>query len=221
MSADTKIKELVNKLIVEGDAVTATKWDSKMFTRVPGGNICVDLQLYEQWKGRCRLLLNLLGPLAGPWEAALGSDEANKLTRALSIQGALKGILQSIDEGLLVRFEDLVLAETFSDLSEQAEYLFSQGYFLAAGVIARAVLEERLRRLATIHSCLPSRERPTLGDFNNELCKKTIYDKITFKHVDSLAAIGNAAAHAKADLKAEDVRRLLDGLKDFLTRFSA
>jgi hypothetical protein len=219
MSADIRVRELVQKLITEGDAVIASKWQ-------PGGNwitgppTYVDLEMFQQWRGRCRLLLTLLGPLAGPWEPVLGSTMENKFTAAKSTQGALKGIQQSIDEGLLVRFEDLVLAEAFSDLSEQAGYLFGQGYFLAAGVIARAVLEERLRRLATVNACLPTRARPTLADFNGELYKKGVYDKVAFKHVESLAAVGNEAAHASPDLKMDDVRRLLDGLQDFLTRFS-
>jgi hypothetical protein len=150
----------------------------------------------------------------------LAPSVENDLSAAIGTQGALKGIRQSLQEGLIVRFEDLVLAETFSDLCEQADYLFQQGYFLAAAVIARAVLEERLRRLCTAHECLPDRERPTLGDFNTELYKRTIYDKITFKHVDALAAIGNNAAHNNPDLEKQDVRRLLDGLQGFLGRFS-
>lgn len=216
MSTDTKIKELVQKLIAEGETVISSKWQDSPFPR-----FFVGLEQFERWKSRCRLLLTLLGPVSGPWEQILGPKTSNRYEHAVSMQGALKGLQQSIEEGLLVRFEDLVLAEAFSDLSEQAEYLFSQGYFLAAGVIARAVLEERLRRLATIHASLPACDRPTISHFNNELYKKTIYDKITMKHVESLAAVGNAAAHADPTLKADDVRRLLDGLKDFLARFSA
>lgn len=127
---------------------------------------------------------------------------------------------KSLEEGLLIRFEDLVLAEAFSDLSEQAEYLFSQGYFLASGVITRAILEERLRRLCVNHDCTPDRERPTLSDLNTALYKKTVYDKITFKHVDALGAVGNHAAHNNPDLNKEDVRRMIDGVQAFLLRFS-
>ena len=68
--------------------------------------------------------------------------------------------------------------------------------------------------------CSPTRDRPTLGDFNTALYKHNTYDKTTFKHVDALAAVGNDAAHNKPDLKSEDVRRLLDGLQNFLIRFS-
>jgi hypothetical protein len=181
----------------------------------------VELEIFEQWRSRCRLLLSMLGPLSVPWEPVLGPSVENGLSAAMSTQGALKGIRQSLHEGLIVRFEDLVLAEAFSDLYHQADYLFLQGYFLAGAVILRAVLEERLRRLCTAHQCPPARDRPTLGDFNTELYKRGVYDKITFKLVDALAAIGNDAAHNDPNLKKEDVRRLLDGVQDFLRRFSA
>ncbi len=163
----------------------------------------------------------MLGSLAEPWRPVLGNDSTNYFACAESTQGALKGVKQSLEEGLLVRFEDIVLAEAFSDLYEQADYLFSKGYFLASGVIARAILEERLRRMCIANNCIPQKERPTLGDFNTGLYKKNIYDKITFKHVDALAAIGNDAAHNDPGLKKEDVRRLLDGLQGFLQRFAA
>ncbi len=47
-----------------------------------------------------------------------------------------------------------------------------------------------------------------------------VYDKIMFKNVDSMAAIGNDAAHNNPDLKKEDVERLLRDLNSFLQRFS-
>ena len=219
MNAENKIRELVERLISEGDAVLASKWQ-------PGGNWLngppsyVEIEIFEQWRSRCRLLLSLLGPHGKPWEPVLEPMVENELGSAMSTQGALKAIRQSLDEGLLVRFEDLVLAEAFSDLYEQADYLFLQGYLLAAGVIARAVLEERLRRLCAAHQCVPTRDRPTLGDYNTALYKHNSYDKITYKHVDSIAVVGNDAAHNKPDLKPEDVRRLLDGVQSFLIRFS-
>lgn len=219
MSAETKVAEFVARLISEGDAVIASQWQPRR-NYLSGPPTYVEVELFQQWRGRCRLLISMLGTLADPWKPILSKDSQNTMAAAKSTLGALKGVQQSLQEGLLVRFEDLILAEAFSDLYDQADYLFSQGYFLASGVIGRAILEERVRRLCAIHDCLPERDRPTLSDFNTALYKKTAYDKITFKHVDSLGAVGNEAAHNKADLKKEDVRRMLDGVHDFLKRFS-
>ena len=219
MNAEGKLREFVERLISEGEAVLASKWQPTG-NWVSGPPSYVEIQLFQQWRSRCRLLLSLLGPHAKPWEPVLEPMIENKLGSAMSTQGALKAILQSLDEGLLVRFEDLILAEAFSDLYDQADYLFQQGFILAAGVLARAVLEERLRRLCAAHQCSPTRDRPTLNDYNTALYKNNTYDKITYKHVDAIVAIGNDAAHNKPDLKTEDVRRLLDGVQNFLTRFS-
>ena len=76
---------------------------------------------------------------------SITQTKGNSLENALSVLGSLKSIKESLDDGLLIRFEDIVYAEAFSDLVEQAEYLYEQGYFLASGVILRAVLEERLK----------------------------------------------------------------------------
>ncbi|MGP8239373.1 MAG: hypothetical protein ACLQVW_28710 [Limisphaerales bacterium] len=81
------------------------------------------------------------------------------------------------------------------------------------------MLEERLRRLATVNACLPSRPRPTIADFNTELYQKRIYDKVVFKQIDALTAIGNEAAHGNP-VKKEDVQRFLTELRELLQRFS-
>ncbi len=219
MSAAQKIVTFVEALVAEGDAVLASKWQ-------PSGNwiggppTYVEVQKFQKWRSRCRLLLSLLGQHAKPWQPVLEPMVENDLSSALATQGALEAIRQSLQEGLLIRFEELVLADAFSDLQEQAEYLLEQGFILAAGVVARAVLEERLRRLCSTNECAPTRERPTLSDYNTALYKNNIYDKITHKHVDALAAIGNEAAHNKAELRSDDIRRLLDGVQGLLVRFA-
>ena len=132
--------------------------------------------------------------------------------------GALESISEDVVAGRLARYEDIVFAEAFSNLIEQAEYLLDKEYFLAASVLFRAVLEEKLRRLCDAHSENPETPRPTISDYNQSLYKATVYDKITFKNVDSMAAIGNEAAHHKKGLEAADVERLHTNLLDFLQR---
>ena len=135
-------------------------------------------------------------------------------------QGTLKAIRVSASEGLLLELQDLILADAFTNLVEQAEYLLDQGYFLASGALLRAVLEERLRRLADSHALALSKPRATLNDYNTELYKASVYDKITFKDVDGLAAIGNDAAHNSANLSAADVSRMREGVIRLLQKFS-
>ena len=50
----------------------------------------------------------------------------NNVENALSVLGSLKSIKENLDDGFLIRFEDIVYAEAFSDLVERAEYLFEK-----------------------------------------------------------------------------------------------
>jgi hypothetical protein len=115
MSAEAKVREFVGRLITEGEAVLASKWEPAG-DWISGRPSYVELEIFQQWRSRCRLLLSMLGSLAKPWEPVLGRSAKNDLSVATSTQGALKGIRRSLQEGLLIHFEDLVLAEAFSDL---------------------------------------------------------------------------------------------------------
>lgn len=93
---------------------------------------------------------------------AANDSYSDDIGYAVSLLSNLQSLHEAIIGGHLARFEDLVFAEAFADLLEQADYLFDQGYTLAAGVIARAVLEERLNRMCNANSCVPSKPRPII-----------------------------------------------------------
>ncbi len=219
MTARGKLEQLLAKLIAEGKAVLKTKWQ-------PGGNwlggppTYVDLAEFTKWRARCKLLASLLGRVGGSWEAELTADWENRIENAIKTQGTLEAIELSAAEGVLLELHDLILADAFANLVDQAEYLLDQGYFLASGVILRAVLEERLRRLADCHTIEFTKPKPTLNDYNTELYKASVYDKLTFKDVDALSAIGNDAAHNSATLSVADVSRMREGVVRILQKFS-
>lgn len=220
MSAQLKIEELLANLIAEGETVLKTSWqpDGNWVTGPP---TYVDLAEFTKWRARCKLLARLLGPVGRSWEAELTADWNNKVEHAIKTQGTLKAIKLSAAEGILLELQDLILADAFANLIEQAEYLLDQGYFLASGVLLRAVLEERLRRLADHYTLTFSKLKPTLNDYNTELYKASVYDKITFKDIDALTAIGNDAAHNGANLSAVDVSRMREGVVRLLQKFSS
>jgi hypothetical protein len=219
MNTKDKIEQLLVGLIEEGTAVLKTKWQ-------PGGNWAsgpptyVDLAAFARWRARCKLLAALLGRPGKCWETELTADWNNKIESAVKTQSTLEAIKVSASEGLLLEVQDLILADAFANLVEQAEYLLNHGYFLASGVLLRAVLEERLRRLGDANSLKPSKSRPTLNDYNTELYKASVYDKITFKEIEALAAIGNDAAHNAGTLVREDVGRMREGVVRILQKFS-
>ncbi|MBK7243522.1 MAG: DUF4145 domain-containing protein [Saprospiraceae bacterium] len=214
------VNKLCEKCISEGESLLGTAWSKDNMGGMPILNPTsyVDLEGFKKWKSNCNVLLNLLGDLSKPWDDEIGGVQGNTLVKAKNILGALKSMKETIDNGYLIRIEDLIFAEAFSNLIEQAEYLYSNGYFLASGVLGRAVLEEKLRNLCDSNNLFFSKNRPTLNDFNTELFKSKIYDKIEFKSIDHLISIGNSAAHNKP-INKEDVKKLIDGVIEILKKF--
>lgn len=157
-------------------------------------------------------LLHLLGKHGEHWKPLVASANGYHLT------GVLHSVIQAIQGDMLITVEDLVVAEIHSDLLEQAEYLLGQGYYLAAGVIGRAVLEEHLRKWCQHANCVPPIKQPTLAHYNTELYGKQVINKITLKQLEALIAVGNDAAHNAPTLKRSDVERFIPEVREFLEK---
>jgi len=218
------IKRICNDSIQEGELLLKTEWahdpfeGSDMFFSVNPTHY-VSLEDFKKWKSNCNVLINLLGDLADPWKDVFQGDKGNTLTNATSMLGTLKSLDDTINKGYLIRFEGLVFAEAFSNLIDQSEYLYSENYFLAAGVIARAVLEEKLRNLCDNQKIAFSKSKPTLSDYNGELYKAKHYDKVEFKNIDLLISIGNNAAHNQP-IQQQEIKKLIDGVKNILSKYN-
>ena len=214
------VKKICSECIIEGEVLLKTVWTNDTM----GGFVVldpksyVDLEGFKKWKSNCNVLINLLGDLSEPWIETFKGAKGNTLINTKSMIGGLKSIVDTLDKGYLIKIEDLIFAEAFSNLIDQSDYLFEQNYFLAAGVIARAVLEEKLRNLCDSQDITLSKSRPTLSDYNTELYKTKYYDKIEFKNIDLLISVGNNAAHNKP-IRKEDINKLIVGVKAILTKY--
>jgi hypothetical protein len=215
------IEKICDQCIIEGNEVLATKWDKK--THVHGRVIdsvpFVDLEAFKKWKSNCNVLMNMLGELSKPWSESIDGQKSNAYGYAIEIQGALKSIKQNIENGYLIKIEDLIFSEAFSNLLEQAEYLLEQNYFLASAVISRTVLEEKLRNICSQQKIDFPKSKPTLSDYNQELYKINYYSKVEYKHIDYLTSIGNNAAHNN-NFENADASKLLEGVKAILNKYS-
>jgi hypothetical protein len=213
------LKAFVDDLIAEGERVMASRQAGTNLVRV---DFLLNDEAFASWLSSCRLLCGSLGEFAKIWRPVIEGEDTGEpfLNSAQKIQGALKSIKAAIEKGRLIRLDDLAQAEIFSDLVEQAEYLLEKKYFLPAGVILRAVLEERLRQLCVYIGSMPQRTRPTLSDFNQALYKAQQYDKTVMKQIDHLADIGNRAAHGDQTLTFNDVEKLKSGVRELLVRLS-
>jgi hypothetical protein len=214
-TAKSKITALVDSLIGEGEKVAST--GQRRQTSSITTNIFVEVQAYCKWVAGCRNLMRVLGETASSWNRVFDEEDDFKLSDTHQKLGTLKAIREALEMDLLVTIQELVMAEAFSDLLEQANYLLSEGYFLAAGVLGRAVLEEHLRKWCDQVDCVPSKAKPTLNDYKLELQKANKLNKIEVSHVDAMAAVGNAAAHNKTLIK-DDVERMVGDVRGFLAK---
>lgn len=109
-------------------------------------------------------------------------------------------------------------ADTFSDFLEMAEYFLEDGFKDPAAVMAGGVLEEHLRKLSEKNN-LSLPDRPKLDTMNSNLASQSAYGKNDQKQVTAWAGIRNAAAHGKyADYSIEQVKLMVAGIRDFITR---
>lgn len=245
-TAQKTIRDALEKLIQEGETIAAEArgrinelMNRPRPTRMPGiirtdaeiaGDLAAagaflniaetDSMKTTRWLTKCANLSRLLGRFADPWMHDLTCNRSNSLSEVEGLLATLHGIADLVDDGLLIPLEDLVFAEAFANLLEQADYLFSEGveYTLAAGVLGRAVLEEHLRRMCEREGCTPTKNHPTINDYNVELYKANILDKAQMQQVTWLATVGNDAAHAKEALRRDDVGRLLRDVREFIAK---
>lgn len=131
----------------------------------------------------------------------------------------LLGLLQSIqveaEAGLLVKLEDQVVASAFDDFLDHATQYHKAGKVKEAAVLASAVLEDTVKRIAGKSGL--STDGASLEPLIDELVKQGVFTSVKAKRLKSFAAVRNHALHAeweKLDIK--DVGAQLSGLRELL-----
>lgn len=168
----------------------------------------------------CRLLVSKLGPWGKVWDEMLQDPKSLYSDEVEKIAAVLGTIADALAKGRLATVEELVSAEVLGDLLEHAEALLTAKYNLAAAIILRAILEERLRKLCIHHQCMPTAMRPTIETFKQALQSAHVIDKIVVKDIDWMAGVGNSAAHHLPEYKDDDVPQLYQRVTAFLSRFA-
>lgn len=212
-SMKEKLIQINRQLIEEANVVVASKFHASVI----GSPTFVDLQKLHKWWGKVKSFGHQLGAAARPWQRTLTTDpERNTLRFVQCVLGTLEAIQDELQNDHLDSFTHVVRAETLADLLDQSRHLSDNGYHIAAGVIARAVLEEHLRTTCDTLGCTPSKGRPTINDFNQALYGIQHCSKVKMKQIDTLAAIGNKAAHNEPDLDSTDIKKLLTDLPEIM-----
>jgi hypothetical protein len=209
-----ELLNFVDDLRAEAQAVRATTFrDARNVAWVDPGKL-------NGLVAGCRLLIAKLGPFGEVWDEMLMQPDLHHLNSFEKISGVLDAIAGALQKGRLSTVEEMVSAEVLGDLLEHAEVLLKTKFNLAAAIVLRAVLEERLRKLCVTNNCFPTAQRPTIETFKQSLSAAKAIDKIVIKDIDWMAGVGNAAAHHSPEYKDADVPQLYARVTAFLMRFS-
>ncbi|OHB68840.1 MAG: hypothetical protein A2V70_03515 [Planctomycetes bacterium RBG_13_63_9] len=106
------------------------------------------------------------------------------------------------------------------ELLDQADHLLSEGFELAAGMLARSALEVFLRELCGSHGLEPDAKRGQYSISDGYLValrRGRVLTKRVAREVARLWAIGSAVVHCDLD-EPDAVRQLLADLRAFLGR---
>ena len=148
--------------------------------------------------------------------------------KVVRLVGVLQALSADVKAGYLRSFEELVHGELFGDFLDMAQHLVDSGYKDAAAVIAGSSLEGHLRQLAkksTVDTArtTASGEVPKTADLlNSDLAKAGAYSVMDQKNVTAWLDLRNKAAHGKyAEYENGQVKIMIDGIRDFLTRVPA
>ncbi len=156
---------------------------------------------------------------------------ANSITEPYSpnIIYNLIGILYSLREDyandFLNSFSEMIDAEVFTDILEQAEYLLSQEYFRASAVVAGVALESHLRKLAEKNQ-IPIKsddgKYEKADSLNGSLHKNQIINKTMNKYITSWLGLRNDAAHPEEKQIDEGmIKPMIEGIKVFIEKYPA
>jgi len=130
------------------------------------------------------------------------------------IYGLLNSAFIEWKEGFLERIEYIIAAETFDDFLTHSEDYHKSNKKIEASVLASAVLEDTLKKIALKNSISQNQSLEPLID---ELTKNNIFTPVKAKKYKSYVGIRNSSLHARWDeFDIKDVGYLIKGVKELI-----
>ncbi|MGB2828198.1 MAG: hypothetical protein WBC50_08420 [Dehalococcoidales bacterium] len=208
-----KIVDRLDNLIKLGDRVLETK--GYIYKK----GYLVDSALFQQWHTSSRALLSIL-----PEEYIYAHEFVNKCqSRQLDDVelgvAVLRAAKDDIESGLLQDVEALISVEVFDNFLDMAEHLLENGYKDPSAFLVGAVLENGLWRICGNNDII-TKSDDNIGSLNQKLFQKSIYNKPQMKQITHWQSIRDSAAHGKfEEYNAETVKNMLEGVRNFLSKF--
>jgi len=147
MKIERKIIDRLEELVNQGEEIR------KSYKSHSRGAFSFNYAGAVKWKVNC---LSYIEKVFGDesvyrkqFEKYFNISSENSLVSFGEVVSVISAAKEDYENGYLLEIRALIEAEVFDDFLEQADYLLSQGYFIAAAVISGSVLEDALRKLCS------------------------------------------------------------------------
>lgn len=145
--------------------------------------------------------------------------------KLIRLSGVLTALRDDMEAGYTVRFTELIHADMFDDFLEMAEELLAKGYKDAAAVVAGSVVEGHIKELAKKLAIDENDNSGKRRDFDAlciQLTKSAAISELQRKLLVGWYGIRSSSAHGSYALVAkDDVRRMIEGIRDFMVQHPA
>lgn len=211
-----KLSDRFDQLFDEIKEIEATH--RKQYSEFIGDYDVIDDEKALTWKVKTKnLLVSTCGKDSQHYEAFTEAEKINSYENQWNAFKRMRSVfIAAMDDyknGYLTSIKNLIQADVFDSELEQAQELLSNGYKLAAAVIAGVVLETTLRDLCYQNDL----DIGKLDKMNADLTKLGIYNKLQQKRITALADIRNSAAHGKPEeFSDDDVIMMIRDIEQFL-----
>jgi hypothetical protein len=180
---------------------------------------------FQRWLSSSVNLFALVSPSSSFYvtESQQLMDQAGK-GQGISTSSAQKmlGLLQSAydewQKGLLRKIEYIISAATFDDFLDHASMYHKGNKKIEAAVLASAVLEDSVKKVANKQSISISGQ--SMEQLIDDLTKADVLTSVKAKRLKSHAAVRNHALHAEWDaFDIKDVGELIAGVRELIDNY--
>ncbi len=226
---NSEAERRLDELIAEGDGMVEASEKPGAYDR-----LYVSATQFSTWRLSCANALeqlfgedsDLLKAFRDPLEyptlrLGVTEDHIGRRTNLLllkSMVGVMKASKAKVGDDRIFSRHNQLLAGVYRSMTDAAESLLEAGYEDAAAIYCRVALEVELgQRVTRAGISIPTKKKPSLGDFNEALYRTGALKKHEWRAILRWADIGNAAAHGSFDeYTQKDVRDMLTWTSDFV-----
>lgn len=176
---------------------------------------------YQQWIASASNLLKVVARKGSHYftepdrlMARKNDQDGIPSSRFAELLGTLTSAKEEWKHGLLREIEYVVAAATFDDFLDHAAAFHRGGKKLEASVLASAVLEDSMKRIASKHGVSSSGSLDPLVD---RLVDAEVFTPVKAKRIKAYAGLRNRALHAEWDqFDLKDVGEVIEGVRELI-----